>query len=476
MVAVLLSLALTADTPDPSFAIGKLGSPAFAEREAAAKILKQMGEPALAALEAAAKSSPDLETRARAGRLAEEIRLRTASAKAIAPKMVTLDHADVPLATVVNDLTQKTGIVLQLDPNGVRDPLRKVTVKTGPVPMWEAVERLCEAAGLREQFRAEIPVTNSRNRRGSYYGEEPMEIVNPATVPVILADGKPSRLPGSRDTAVRVLALPGNFPGSRVIRGSGEAILNLDITPAPGVNWTDVQLVNVLKAEDETGRPIAASRLAELPSFGNGYSMVWMGGGWAINGYYGGGQPRTAQPNPRVVPITLRTDDRASTKLATFEGVVHAEGSVPNSELFRTSKLDQLVASTVDAGTNRITLLKYETAKDGTTVLRMKLENIPVGSRRRQNVFNPFAAQIMFAESGGRGGNLLAPFQFTTAEGKDCGTPKLGSVNMVESNFGYAQEFDITFAKDRTPTGLVVKGTKSIALEIPFKMANVPLP
>jgi hypothetical protein len=47
---------------------------------------------------------------------------------------------------------------------------------------------------------------------------------------------------------------------------------------------------------------------------------------------------------------------------------------------------------------------------------------------------------------------------------------------MVESNSGYAQEFDLTFAKADRPAGLVVKGNKPGQLEIPFSMKNVPLP
>lgn len=473
--ACLLSLCLSADPEIPKWIV-QLGATAFTEREAAAEQLRRLGEPAIEALEAAAKSSGDLEVRTRAGRLATELRLKAASRKAIAPRTLTLNYANIPLASVINELNQKTGILVQLDPNSVRDPLRPITVTSnGPVPMWEAIELVAEAAGLREQFRSEIPLVNKGNRRGNIYGEEVMPEVNPSSVPVILTDGKPNRLPGARDSAVRIVALPGNFPGSRVVRGSGEAILNLDITPAPHVNWTDVVLVNVIRAEDETGRPVAASRLAELPTFGNGYQMVWMGGGWAINGYYGNQGPRSTMPNPRVVPITLKTDDRASRKLSIFEGVVIAEAQMQNAELLNCTNLESMIGVPLDAGSQRITVLQFDPQKDGTTRLKVRLEMLPVSSRKRGNVFNPFAMQVVMMD-GVRGGNLLAGIQFRTKDGKTTATPKQGPVNMVEANSGYAQEFDLTFAKANRPAGLVVKGNKPVQLEIPFAMKNVPLP
>lgn len=472
-----------ADTPknlDPAAVVAQLGASSYSDREAAARSLRELGEPAIAPLELAAKNSPDAEIRNRAGRLVGEIKLRVESAKILTPKTVTLDYTDAPLATIINEVRQKTGLPVSLDPNGVKDPLRKVTVKSnGPVPMWEAVELVAEAAGLKESFRAEIPVTSSRNSRNSWdeYGQLPQ--VNPNTVPVLLADGKPIRLPGSRNSAVRVLALPPSFPGSCVVRGSGEAIINLDITPAPGINWSDVIAIHIHRAEDETGRPVAASRLVELASSNNGYNMVWAGGGFVmVNSYYYGNQRPSSMPNPRVVPLTLRTDDRASTKLVAFEGTVIAEATIPGVEVLKLENLEAAVHTPFDAGVGmRITISNYAVEKDGSTKVKIKVEQMPVTPRRRGGA-NPFVnVGFMVMNSGLQdGSNTLSPFTFLTADGKPIAKPKAGPMQMVQSDFGYAQEVEAIFPKDHKPAQLSVKGTRSVSLEVPFKMANVPLP
>ncbi|MFO0937537.1 MAG: hypothetical protein U0798_13585 [Gemmataceae bacterium] len=473
--------AAAADTPpkvDPAAMISRLGSAGFAEREAASRALIELGEAAIAPLELAAKNSTDAEIRSRASRLSTEIRSKVESAKLIAPKMITLDYTNAPLATVINEVRQKTGIPLSLDPNGVKDPLRKVTVKSsGPVPIWEAVEIVAESAGLREVFKPEIPLTNQRNTRRSYdYYDGQIPTMNPNAVAVLFADGKPQRLPGCRDSSVRILALPSSFPGSRVVRGSGEAIINLDITPVAGVNWNEVATIQVHRAIDETGRPIMASRLVEMA--GNGQQVVFMGGGMVMinNGYYYGGPPPTSIINPRIVPLTLRTDDRAVTKLASFEGVVIAEASLPNVEVLKLENIESFVNTAFDAGASqRITISEISPQKDGTTKLKVRFESIPVASRRRAGMMvNQFAMVSGF--NGGDGANLIANCNFMNAEGKSVTKPKVSPIRMVESNIGYCQEIDLTFAKDNKPVQLSVKGTKTVTLEIPFKMANVPLP
>lgn len=488
-----LCLAMTAesvaaDAPkpatDPATLIAQLGAGGYVDREAAAKSLRDLGETALAPLEKAALESPDAEIRSRAGRLVAEMKVRVESAKVLAPKTLTLDYADAPLATVINELRQKTGLPVSLDPNGVRDPLRPVTVKSvGDVPMWEAVELVCEAAGLREQFRPEIPVTSSRSSGRRTWDEDYGQIaaVNPNAVPVLLADGKPHRLPGSRDSAVRVLALPPNFPGSRVVRGSGEAIINLDITPSPGVNWGDVIAIHVRHAVDETGRPVSASRLMEQTNHSNGGNVMWIGGGMVVmNNYYTGNQRPTTMPNPRVVPLTLRTEDRASAKLTALEGTVLAEAMIPDVEVLRHENLAAIVQVPTEAGSGqRLTITDFAPQKDGTTKVKVKVESIPVASRRRGAMaVNPFNNVVFNVQmnGGGDGSSLIANHTYLDAAGKPVAKPKAGPIQMIESNAGYAQEVELTFAKGQTPLKLSVKGTKAVLLEVPFKMANVPLP
>jgi len=233
---VLAAAAAAMSPPVPSpvdVLIARLGSESFAEREAAASALEATGPAAIPALDAAARD-PNPEVGRRAGEVLARLRRTTDSKDRLAAKKVKLAYKAVPLGTAVNDLKARTGINLTLDSANVADPLRPVTCETGELPVWEAVAAFCQAAGLKEVFAAELPVPKqehaARSRR-TYYAPPPPPI--PETVPVTLADGKYVPLPGSRSTAVRVLALPASFPNHRVYLGTGDVLLHFDVAPVP---------------------------------------------------------------------------------------------------------------------------------------------------------------------------------------------------------------------------------------------------
>jgi hypothetical protein len=203
--------------------------------------------------------------------------------------------------------------------------------------------------------------------------------------------------------------------------------------------------------------------------------MVWVGGGWAFVGnYYGNQQRATTMPNPRVVPVTLRTEDRATTKLSVLEGTVIAEAILKDVEVQNIENIKVMLNTSLQAGIGtRISIVSYELNKDGTTKLKIRKENSPTNRKRggMAMVNMGFAVEV-----GGRSGNQLANITFLKADGKATSTPKTGQIQNVESMNGYAQEFDVTFAKDSQPVQMKIKGDKSVTLTVPFKMTNVSLP
>jgi RNA polymerase sigma factor (sigma-70 family) len=135
--------------------IRQLGSDRFAEREKATKELDKIGAPALDALREAARSG-DPEVRRRAGELANKIEERTESDEVLRPKRVHLIYKDTPLLEAVSDFQRKCGYLLSVRE---ADELKKrtVTLDTGDVTFWEALDLFCKAAGLVEAGRP-IPV------------------------------------------------------------------------------------------------------------------------------------------------------------------------------------------------------------------------------------------------------------------------------------------------------------------------------
>lgn len=497
LLAVGLAAPFTpaADPPAPPVAalVAQLGADSFAEREEASRALWQRGPAVLDALTAVAATHPDPETRRRAAALVEQLRRTAETARLLAPKTVRLDYRGVPLGAALADLRTKTGVPLTLDQQRVADPLRPVTVRTDERPAWEAIEAFRQAAGLREVFQETLGPTKSeeqmlRGRRPGYAAPFLPAAETAGQVPVVLADGKAAPLPGDRSTAVRVLALPAAFPANRVVRGSGQVVLNLDVTPLPGVKWDDVAGVRVLRAEDETGRPVIGSHRPEQrgPAYNPYEDVVLLGGLPAQAVFFNGDFAYTsptglARPNPRVVPVVLRTDDRTVKRLRVFEGVVVGEVTLPNQPLAAVAGLPKSVG-TVAAGPNdtRYTVLDYKALPDGRVSLKVRSEGP-----------NPWTQQRFARRAGLVGGGLAVAwegpipsgaavqFKFADAAGKPIPQPTVHGTNMSDDGVRQTAEVELVFPKRPgvgAPATMTVVGNKTATVEVPFRMRDVTLP
>jgi len=161
----MLGMALTAaadkagPAPDAK-AIAKLveqlGSDSFEDREAATKALDAIGAPALEALEKAAKSE-DAEIRKRAGDLASRIGTRARTGVILTPREVHLVYKGTPLREAIADFEKKAGVGFNLLDAAGKMKEKKVTLDTGKVPFWTALEKFCEAAGLDEADPNKVP-------------------------------------------------------------------------------------------------------------------------------------------------------------------------------------------------------------------------------------------------------------------------------------------------------------------------------
>ncbi len=474
--------------PPPADAAGlvaRLGADRFADREAAARALEQMGPAAVPALRASAASA-DGEVRRRASALADRLDRAAESARLLAVKPVRLDYANVPLGNAVHDLRARTGIPLALDPNRVENPLRPVSVKTADLPPWEAVDAFCRAAGLREAFAADLappkPDVVSHRRRQTYTAT-PAAPTSAGAVPVLLADGTPETLPGDRSTAVRVLVLPAAFPGNRVVLGSGEVTLNLDVTPAPGPAWQGVVGVTVRRALDAAGRPVPASHRIEAPGavgqqFDNG--MMVINGRVAM--WQSSETPAAgpgATPNPRVVPLALRVRDGGRRSLRLLEGAVHAEVVVPNQTLLTVADVRKPGVATDGANGTRLTVTDTRVdAAAGTVTVRARSEGpSPFAlqmQRARGNAANAFGVVGIAVVEPTRTVSETR-YVLTDAAGHLVPATSTGVNDVSVDEFRTLADLELTF-RTRTPVGLVVVGPRTVPVDVPFRLENVPLP
>ncbi|OWK35909.1 hypothetical protein [Fimbriiglobus ruber] len=469
-----------APAPTIESLIDKLGADGYTDREAAARELATRGTAALAALQRAA-THPDPETRARAAAIAERLRRAADAEKLIDPKLVHLDHTNVPLATVVADLRAKTGIPLVLDAK-IANPLRPITVHTGDVSAWEAVEAVRAAGGLHEVFHEDLAAMTpasaeeTRRKRVSYAG--PIQSVAAGVVPIILAEGAGPPLPGARTAGVRVLALPAAFPGNRVVRGAGQVVMNLDVTPLPGIRWDEVLAVRVTRAEDETGRPVVTSHRGSHAAENEFEGNVWFGGGRVVFGgnvYYGDPQPAN-RPNPRVVPVSLKTDDRAIRFLRVFEGAVVGEITLPNQPLATIENLAKTsgVVANLPYDT-RVSLVDYKALPDGRVTIKVRTDTPNPWLMQRAGM----RRAVIFGGDEIQAPGTVHTFKFLDAAGRPIPQPLIQTSSMNNDGLRQTADQEYVFPKrpdTGAPTTLVALGSKPVTVEIPFRLRDVPLP
>lgn len=452
--------------------VARLGADDFRTREAAGAALEKSGAAAIPALRAAAESA-NPEVRQRAAAILFKLQRTAESVALLAPKKVSLAYRDTPLGTAINDLKARTGLNLTLDPAGVADPLRTVTCATGELPVWEAVERFCIATGLREVHPLELAVPNKPKPASRRVYVPAPTVPAPDAVPVVLVDGKGERLPGARDTAVRVLALPRTFPGHRVALGTGETTLCFDIAPTPGLNWQAVVGVKITKLIDDAGRPGSSGSLPPTaPAGSEGVVANW---GGQFDGNTGRPIPPDGLPNRRIVAVPLKLGTPSARSIARLEGHILGEVLVANQTLVTVTDPAKSSGTTFDApGEMRVTVVAVTEPKGkaGASVEVRLAYPSPWAANARRG-FNPGGIwpEAPRAEQ-------TPTIKAFDAKGKEMpGVSRGGYSDSSDDGLTLIQHITLSFRPDAgTPAKLVLVGARPVIVEVPFVLENVPLP
>ena len=500
----LLPLSLpAAEPPTPEAVIAHhvqaLGSPRFAQRERATRALEAVGEPALKQLNEVARSG-DPEVRARARHVIERIEKQLTNARLLRAATVRFTFKDTPLDRAVAEVKKKTGLPLELDPGRVTDPKRPVTVDTGELPVWEALDRFYAAAGLHESLLPPSkPVAGPPNPYANPYGELESPLGGYASTiyglpnkdpRVYLADGKSSPIPAQLGGAVRVRALPANFFGNAATNGSGEVRFHLEVSPAPGLNWQEVVGVDIRRAVDDGGRELAQSY---LQSDGQDPNAMFINDGFGFQQqilirrqiavidnsvYLGPVGPQHG--NPRHVPVTLLTKDRRPRRLAELEGVISARVISPPQPLVTVEHvLKADPKQRFEADGQAVQILQAKKLDNGLITLRLRWETnvdvtstvfpVRVGGRAR-----PFIVlnEAMNAQPGSQ-------FSLQDGTGKAFRLVTNNGISSSQTGNAAMHEMELTFQPQRgqgEAAKLVLTGTKPVVVEVPFALKNVPLP
>lgn len=478
--------------------IQQLAEPRFEDRERASLGLRTLGTAAIPALKLAVEQSADVEVRDRAETLLVQLGKLAESERYLSDKSIALDYRNIPVSAVVADFAKKTGLNLVLVVGKVKEPNRLVTVTSNPIPIWQALDAICAAAGLHEDHRTELPLPkNATANTTSYYsGGRAMRMnwsedgtnrnpLTPGTAPILLIDGIGERLANQTTGPVRVQSLSARFPGNRITRGAGRVQICLDLAPLPSLNWQGASNVRITRAIDEDGRPLFADLILEQEYHPNNYGN-WVGGGMAFMAV--GGQvvqmfdgdnsgnttPLTVAPNPRLHSLSLRTEDRSIRTLKRLEGVVSGDIHVPNVPVITIDQMANAVGKSSDGPySSKLSVTEYKLLKDGSTTVNIRGEVLQQWVLQQQMGGRPIPPEAMNI------GNLINTLKFSDAQGKVLPAPQQTGTNYAGD--GWRQTIDITlkFPKSSTasvPTKVIQTGTKVVSVDVPFQLENVKLP
>jgi hypothetical protein len=307
--ALLIVAAWMSELPaaDPAELVARLGAPRYADREAAATGLEELGRKALPALRDA-RTSRDIEVRTRAAALVSRIE----GSLLTRPTMVRLDFDDVPVVEVLRGLSDESGVRLSLVPpeDSPNWKSRRVTLREpAPVPFWQAMDRLCEAARL--QYNAGMHGPGSAREPSFPLFEGGMRPTNP------VFDSGPFRVTLLGLNFQRSVSFPPS-PAPRGRRRAGaddlarvepavseEFFAQLQVAAEPRLSLSQSGPLRVTEATDEKGQSLLAETAA-------GEAPVRR-----ASGYFGVASGSVLQPN-----VALSRPGQAGRVIKTLRGVL----------------------------------------------------------------------------------------------------------------------------------------------------------
>jgi hypothetical protein len=513
VTAVLcLAVAHGAEAPSPDRIeqlVAQLGSPAYRERVAASRALDSLGEAALDVLRRAAASG-DAETRHRATELVERIERRAATARLLAPATVSLDIHQLPRNEAIAEFNKVTGASLRLHTtDAIGSGGRRVTLRTGPVTFWDALEQFCKAADLREWDGI---TSLGRGSPPAPVNAQPPAIQMPGVAirGQIIINGTPSRPPAppaqfvllegpdvptaeARNGAVRVRCLPPGTPFPADAIGSDEVLFPLHVAAEPRLQLQGGVTLRIEKAVDDRGQSLVATAVTAklqrnaVAEEEQRMMLMLINNGIAV--------PLPAAP-AGPVGIKVRRGPAGGTVLRELTGSVGAqvritepllvvdnpatagksESRSPHGVTLAVTEIDKTARGDLRFSV-RLSVSPDVQLGQGTTVVARGGLPVPMAAGRGM------VLQQMVASSGPGtppGSTEFCGLALEDAKGRRF---EVGQAQQELTQFGpQGLTYAITVAFRTTaegagePAKLVCTGSRPAIIEVPFTLKDVPLP
>lgn len=467
--------------------IRDLGSSRYGQREEAMKQLDALGPTALAALREATQHD-DLEVRRRCQALVERIEKRMQAAQLLEPRRVHLVFKDTPIATAVADISRKTGYHLQVQRNSTLPPNRTVTLDTGEVSFWEALEQFCAKAGVAEQNRVaplhSRPTPSDADRvireqelRILLREEALLGINNPNWVPsalnLTLVPGKAPALPTSYSGAVRIQALTPELCVFPTAKSPDRVQVVLEVAPEPKLDWKKVVDIHIERAVDDHGQTLERLTQAAKPLAEHDLDMraQMMLSGRSSN-------QELFSRSLRQIPVALKAGPNYPKSLRELKGTISALVLTPPEPLLTIDDVLKARGQTVRAKDGS-DIKVVEARRDSQLHLQVELPGW-FGRWGNEQVVNHRVRMGRMLVNTVDTGHAVGAMSWAA---HDAHGARL-SLNRMETRFSQrdselVQENFLTFYAPRSQEGpfkLVLTGQRLVILEVPFTLKDIPVP
>jgi hypothetical protein len=501
---------------DPSNRVGRLitqlGNDAFVQREAAMKQLEAIGPPALEALRKSV-NSPDPEIKRRVRELVQRLEKRAETEKALAPTKVRLSCKDTPLNEVLAGFAKKSGATLAFQGDRARLTERRLTLDTGEVPFWQALDQVCRKAGLADSElsvgaelrtgrpqppggRALPPVIEARQAVNRPIEVFRGDVAGLSGAAIALRDGAAEALPTFVSGALRVRALADR---TGHLATAGQTGVNLAVAVEPKLTLRAIKRVRVEKAVDDRGQTLEpAPADVAAPRVDATLRMERM-----TRRRRGNERP----PHQQTVAVHFKRADMPSHALKELKGVLVAQVMTPPEPVVTIADVRKATGQTA-RGKNggAVTVHGVSVQRNGDVRLRVTVEppssadnpgtvtdELVVIANGQGQFIQAQRVQVRLARQmqAQRALNLgfadvdvrvvnpsAAGLALFDAKGKKYQQRNV-SVDVMVTNNVPTQQLVITFSPTKgraEPAKLVYTAPRSITVEVPFTLHDVKLP
>jgi hypothetical protein len=445
--------------------IGQLGSPRYAERQKATRALDALGPAALPALNQAARGK-DAEIRRRALELLKVIGKRVEMETLVGATRVHLVLRDTPVIEAVAQLAKQTRFDIQVGGDRLVLAKRTITLDTGPTTFWQALDQLCQKAGLVERGLA---LAEGKVLRWTDFNR-----INPDAT-LVLDGGQFRKLPTHYFKGVRIRTLPNTIPLPGLINTGRDNVAILEAAVEPKTPLHKITGVRIARAADQHGIQVAASvQLLHVPE--NPYEFSGKGYGYVTPAYATRLENGMKGGNFRRVLVRVP----ATRLLKELRGTLIAEVQKPSEPLVSVANIFQNGGKTFDLpGAEALTVGKAERTGGGQISLEIESHFALNGFRGSITISNNVIRIRPHPNAPWQTVGLqTANLKLLDGAGKPLSLVRMQRSGLTFGRGGITQRLQLTFQGPRgkaEAVKLLYFGVKTVLVEVPFTLTNVPL-